>query len=252
MDGEFKDRFQKNWDRYFPGASLPMGFYYANRGEQKSMAKAPKVHRCVIGDLAKVRNGKNLCLGRDAIGCHGGKRYLGFERELMPNFEYFLSYGIPGELEGERYKKTPDLVKKQMKHQPPFTAPADYIIFKRWDNMEEDDQPLVVIFFAPPDVLSGLFTLANFDEPRPQGVISPMGAGCASIVDYPYKELQSPEPRAVLGMFDVSARPCVSSGELSFAVPWPKFVRMVDNMAESFLITGSWRKVRARIKRDNS
>ncbi len=65
-------------------------------------------------------------------------------------------------------------------------------------------------FFCPSDVLSGLFTLASFDESQPYGVIAPFCAGCASIVDYPYKELQSPQPRAVLGMFDVSARPCVS------------------------------------------
>ena len=52
---------------------------------------------------------------------------------------------------------------------------------------------MVAIFFAPPNVLSGLFTLANFDEPLPNGVIAHFGAGCASIVDYPYKELQFSE-----------------------------------------------------------
>ena len=116
--------------------------------------------------------------------------------------------------------------------------------------MEDGDKPLVAIFFAPPDVLSGLFTLANFDEPQPNGVIAPFCAGCASIVDSPYKELKSSEPRAVLGMFDVSARPCVPSSVLTFAVPWSKYVRMVDNMKESLLITKSWNKVRARMKRD--
>jgi len=109
---------------------------------------------------------------------------------------------------------------------------------------------LVIIFFATPDVLSGLFTLANFDAPQPNGVIAPFGAGCATIVDYPYKELKSSEPRAVLGMFDVSARPCVPSTVLTFAVPWPKYVRMVDNMRESFLVTKSWNKVIMRMKRD--
>jgi len=53
----------------------------------------------------------------------------------------------------------------------------------------------------------------------------------------------------VLGMFDVSARPCVGAGELTFTVPWPKFVRMVDNMPDSFLITPSWAKVRNRLRR---
>jgi hypothetical protein len=136
-----------------------------------------------------------------------------------------------------------------LKHQSPFKAPGKYIVFKRWDAMDGGDEPLVVIFFAPADVLAGLFTLANFDAPDPQGVIAPFGSGCSSIVHYPYYELQSPRPRAVLGMFDVSARPCVPAGALTFAVPWPKFVRMVGDMEESFLITGSWSKVQARIKR---
>jgi hypothetical protein len=164
-------------------------------------------------------------------------------------FEYFLSCGIPGEMEGERYKQSPELVREHLKHQAPLQAPATYAVFKRWDNLAEGDDPAVVIFFAPPDVLSGLFTLANFDEADPHGVMAPFGAGCASIVDYPYRELQSGRPRAVLGMFDVSARPCVPAGVLTFAVPWPKFVRMLDNTGESFLITESWNKVRGRLKR---
>jgi len=247
MDNKFKKSFLQDWNKYFPGAELPIGFYYSDKAEIKDMAKPPKGHRCIIGDLVKVRNGKTLIFNNNTIGCGGGKRYLGFESKLAPHFEYFLSCGIPGKLEGERYKNSPETVKELMTHQKPSKAPKDYIVFKRWDNMKEADHPLVVIFFAPPDVLSGLFTLANFDVSQPNGVIAPFCAGCASIVDYPRKELKSPDPRAVLGMFDVSARPFVPSDMLSFAVPWPKFVRMVKNMDESFLITGSWNKVKRRI-----
>jgi uncharacterized protein (DUF169 family) len=250
MDSEFKERFLQNWTTYFPGAELPIGFYYSNSAESKFMAKQPKGHHCMIGDLAKVRKGETRYFNANTIGCNGGKRYCGFESELTPAFEYFLSHGIPGKLEGERYKKSPEMVKELMKHQTPLQAPEDYIIFKRWDCMEDEDNPSVVIFLAPPDVLSGLFTLANFDDVRLNGVIAPFGAGCASIVDYPYKEFKSSENRAVLGMFDVSARPYVPSSTLSFAVPWPKFVRMVDNMKESFLITKSWDKIKARMLRD--
>jgi hypothetical protein len=251
MDTEFKERFLQVWNRYFPGAELPIGFYYADAAEPKVMAKPPKVHRCVIGDLAKVRKGETLCFNNDTIGCGGGKRFLGFDSTLIPNMEYFLSYGIPGKLEGERYKKSPEIVRKNLKHHEAKKAPGDFIVFKRWDHMDDGDNPSVIIFFAPPDVLSGLFTLANYDEPQPNGVITPFCAGCASIVDFPYEELKSAEPRAILGMFDVSARPCVRSTELTFAVPWPKFVRMVDNVEESFLITKSWDKVRMRIIKDS-
>lgn len=51
----------------------------------------------------------------------------------------------------------------------------------------------------------------------------------------------------MIGMFDVSARPYVPKETLTFSVPMNKFIRMVDNMEESFLITHSWEKVKKRI-----
>ncbi len=252
MEAEIKEGFIKRWSKYFPGALLPIGFFYTDTGDPKSMPVPPKGHRCIICDLARVRRGKDLCLDIDSIGCGGGRRYLGFPEAHTTDFEYFLSYGIPGKIDGERYKKSPDLVREHLKHQTPFKAPARYIVFKRWDRFEEDDRPSVIIFFASPDVLSGLFTLANFDEPEPNGVIAPFCAGCASIVDYPYRETSASRRRAVLGMFDVSARPAVPAGVLTFSVPWSKFVRMLHHMDESFLITRSWAKVKNRIRRNVS
>ncbi len=183
----------------------------------------------------------------DSLGCFGGKRYVGFPTETMPDFEYFLSCGIEGKLEGERYKKTPQIVLETFKRQPEFHAPAELIVFKRWDKLDENDQPDVVIFFATSDVLSGLFTLAGFDETDPNAVISPFAAGCGTIVQWPLMEGKSQHPRCVIGMFDVSARPFVGSDTITLAAPMEKFTRMVNNMEESFLITASWEKVRRRI-----
>lgn len=98
-----------------------------------------------------------------------------------------------------------------------------------------------------PDVLSGLFTLMNFDESQPEAVIAPMGSGCSSIVSYPYLEKDSPHPRAVIGMFDPSARPHLPEDALSFSVPMTKFVRMIENMESSFLITDTWKTLQKRI-----
>jgi Uncharacterised ArCR, COG2043 len=126
-------------------------------------------------------------------------------------------------------------------------APARFIVFKRFDMLEQSDDPVAVIFFATPDVLSGLFTLANFDEAEPNGIFCPFSAGCGSIVQYPYLEKDSARPRAVIGMFDVSARPYVPEETLTFAVPMNKFIRMVQNMDESFLITRSWEKVKKKM-----
>jgi hypothetical protein len=167
---------------------------------------------------------------------------------MRPNFEYFLSCGIENKMEGERYKRTPELVAELMKKQEKLKIPGKYIVFKRWDNLNENDNPDVAIFFATSDILSGLFTLANYDQSEPNGTITPFAAGCGSLVYFPYIEKDSQRPRAVMGMFDVSARPCVQEGVLTFSVPMIKFTKMINYMDESFLITDSWKKVQKRIK----
>jgi uncharacterized protein (DUF169 family) len=249
MDIALKEKFLKLWKKYFNNAPLPITFYYTDKPANAELVKPGSVPRCIIGALVKVQQGQSLAFNIDAVGCAGGKRYLGFAEEIMPDFEYFLSCGIPGKLEGERYKKSPEMVKEYMqKHAPIVKAPAKYIVFKRWDNLDAGDNPDVVIFYAEPDVVAGLFTLASFDEAEQNTVIAPFGSGCASIVQYPFMEAKSAHPRAVIGMFDVSARPFMDKNTLAFSVPMSKFKRMVGNMEESFLITPSWAKVQKRIK----
>jgi uncharacterized protein (DUF169 family) len=248
MNRELRRKFEEGWKKYFNAAEIPLVFYYTDQEDKAERVKPPSEHQCLIGVLAKARKGKPVCFDVNSVGCFGGKRYLGFSEEIMPDFEFFLSCGIPGKLEGERYKKTPEIVKETMKLAPKFKAPANFIVFKRWDQLDDADDPEVVIFFAQADVLSGLFTLSSFDEIDPNGVFAPFCAGCGSIVQYPYLERESSRPRCVLGMFDVSARPFVPKDTLTFAVPMNKFVGMIRNLDESFLTTPSWEKVRKRIK----
>jgi hypothetical protein len=247
MDKAARDDFTTKWKSYFGNADLPITFYYTDDAGRAEQVKPGSVHRCIIAALQEVRKGKSMSFSAEAIGCFGGKRYLGFARKIMPNFEYFLSCGIPGKLEGERYKKSPDLVNRAMQYQQAFEAPGRYIVFKRWDMLDAIDDPQVIIFFTVPDVLAGLFTLANFDQEEPNGVIAPFGSGCSSIVYQPYFQRESQHPRAIIGMFDISARPFVAENELSFSAPIAKFLAMVDNMDESFLITKSWKQIRQRL-----
>ncbi len=242
-----KTMFIESWKRHFNDAELPLAFYYTGKPHGAEAVSTPSAHQCMIGVLARARKGTPLCFEADSIGCGGGKRYSGFSDEISPTFEYFLSCGMPGKFEGERYKKTPEIVREMMKITPKFKAPAPYIVFKRFDLLGEADEPDAVVFFATPDVLSGLFTLANFDEIEPNGVFCPFSAGCGSIIQYPYLEKSSDRPRAVIGMFDVSARPFVPKETLTFAAPINKFARMAENMQESFLITKTWEKVKKRI-----
>ncbi len=247
MDEEKRDRFVSQWRKYFGDAELPIVMFYTDESAPVAVSR-PRSGPCVVEMLSVVRKGKTLCLSAKDRMCGGAKRYLGFTGQAPTrDFEYFLSYGIPGKLEGERYKKSPELVRETQRHLQPFRAPRPFIVFKRWDKLSESDALEVIVFLADLDTVSGLFTLANFDEAEPNAVICPFGSGCSSIVYHPYMELQSPHPRCVLGLFDISARPYVGADKLSFAIPFPKFERMVENMDESFLTTSSWGSLRRRM-----
>lgn len=250
MDIQLDEEFRERWRRYFPNAEWPIVFYYTDTVSNQDISESKNEHRCLIFNLNRVREGYTFIFDADSRGCFGGKRYTGYAANLRPDFEYFLSCGIPGKMEGERYKKSPEMVKELLSKDTPFTAPAQYLVFKRWDKLEAEDQPLAVIFFAGADVLSGLFTLANFDATDPHGVVAPFSSGCSSIIKLPLLQARSQHPKCILGMFDVSARPFVPGHTLTFTVPMQRFIEMIGNMQESFLITPSWDEVRARIAKN--
>ena len=245
MDIKLRDKFLILWKKYFNHAELPVTFYFSDDETSAEPAGSLSLPRCVIGALGTVREGKSIYFDAESLRC--GKRFLGFTQEVRPNFNYFLSCGIPNKVRGERYVKTPEMVQEIFDNTPSLIAPAKYIVFKRWDKLDEKDNPQVVIFFAIPDVLSGLFTLARFDETDRGAVQAPFGSGCSAIVQNPYMEQLSENPHPILGMFDPSARVSVPKDMLTLAVPMKKFVKMVDNMEESFLITDTWQKVQQRI-----
>lgn len=247
MDTALKEKFISLWKKFFNNAELPIAFFYSEDAGDVPKAKASNGWRCLVCELSAVRKGEQSYYETDNLGCPGASRYLGYSEKMRPNFEYFLSCGIPGKMEGERYKISPEVVRDMLQHQKTLPAKGKKIIFKRWDKLNENDHPEAVIFFAQGEVLSGLFTLSNFDRTDQYGVVAPFAAGCGSIVHYPYFENQSDDPKAVLGMFDPSARPCVPDNALSFSVPMKKFAKMIGYMEESFLVTDTWTRVQKRI-----
>jgi hypothetical protein len=242
----------EKWKKYFGGAELPLGLFYtddkAYAGFLRPAGKQGEPARCLVGRLADARNGKTVVFSKETAGCPGGARYAGFAAAMGPQFKYFLSCGIPGKMEGERYKKTPEIVEELSRETAAFAAPAKFLVFKRWDKFAGAEEPLVAAVFAEPDTLAGLFTLANYRAADPFGVIVPFSAGCGSLVRYPLLEAGREQPRGVIGMFDPSARPHVGPNVLSFAAPAAKFAQMVEDMDESFLITPTWDRIRERME----
>jgi uncharacterized protein (DUF169 family) len=246
MDINIRDRFIELWKKYFNNTELPITFYYSDSLNGAKEANKPGGHSCMICDLSKVRKGESLGFTQSNIGCGGGQKYSGFSDQLKPGFEYFLSCGKPG-MEGERYKKDPETVRLMLENMPELYKKDKVMIFKRWDELTEDDEPEVAIFFNKPDVISGLFMLANYDFVGNSGAISPFSSGCGSIILYPYMEKDKEKPRSIIGMFDPSARPCVKENEMTFATPVKRLVQMMDFFEESFLITNTWDTMNKRI-----
>ena len=67
------------------------------------------------------------------------------------------------------------------------------------------------------------------------------------LVGFAMKELKSHDTKAVIGLFDPSARICVKPHILSFSTPWPKFKTMIENMDTCCLNTPVWDKIRKRL-----
>ncbi len=227
---------------------LPIGVFYSN-DKPDGITPNEGIHGCMIGYLKNVRKkGETVYFDKDHFGCPGGAYYMGFREIPRPNIEYFLSCGIPGEMEGERYIKTPELARQYFDNMKPRRAPSNFCIFKPIDKFKIDEVPEVVVFFVTPDILSGLFTLTNYALERTDAILAPFGSGCSTILTYPLKYEELKLPYAFIGMLDVSARPMVEEHIITLSMSYSIFVKLLENVTGSFLETESWKKVYNRIK----
>ncbi len=229
---------------------------------------------CVMWMLAGAAKGKTAVFSEDTYGCWGGGVGLGFGNQYVkfPGgtgcFNYFLSTGndeweqgkaVANQVEGymtkdsledfrkgERYVKTPELVDDFVKNLPIMEPPAKYAVFKPLSQVDgKEEKPEIVVFLAPPDQLSALVILANYGRKGNENVIIPYAAGCQTIGIYPFQEARSENPRAVVGLTDISARENLKKqldrDLFSFAVPWKMFQEMEGDVEGSFLQRRTWK-----------
>ncbi len=249
MNPEFKASFQKKWNEYFPGVDLPIISYYSNDLKEADFPDQPKPNKkgytCIFSQLATVRRGRARAFNQDNLGCWGARVTLGFGQEIsQAEKDYTLDFLV----NVERFRKSEEIALATFAANPPLTAKGRYIVFKRWDLLSREDRPQVVSFFGKADTMAGLLALANYDRIDPHGVMVPFGSGCDSMIGFPMKELESDEPRAVLGGLDPGMRVCIKPDLLVFSVPWPRFRAMVENMDECFLSTTMWEALARRME----
>ncbi len=228
---------------------------------------------CVMWLLAGAAKGRVAACDRETFGCFGGGVGFGFgdQYKNFPGgeecFHRFLSIGnatwekgravaeqikphMQAEaheefVQGERYLKTPEQVRRFTGELPITEIPTRYVVLKPLSEVDpETETPQSVTFFVTPHQLSALTVLANFDAPSNETVIVPFAAGCQSISIYPYCEALRDHPRAVMGMVDLSARlnlrKALGDNIFSFSMPYRLFERMEQNVEGSFLERPTW------------
>jgi hypothetical protein len=205
---------------------------------------------CVIGNIWRARKKQTTAyFDKEHFGCLGGAFYLGFLKPQLNFITYYVSTGIPDQMEGERYLESPEVTRDFFTTIDPRPAPSRYCVFKRITQFKAGTQPELVTFFARAEVVSGLNQLATFVTNDFEAVLSPFGAGGSNIVTWPLRYLAQGKLKAVLGGWDPSDRKFLKTDEITFTVPVEMFNRMVNRWPESFLTTKTWATVRKKIDR---
>ncbi len=216
-------------------APLPIAFWY---GDTAVNAES-RVPRCMIGAIRKVCDGNALTLTAENVQCGGGGLYTAF-RPMQERVPTFVS-------EIEHYKQTPEQVRQYVESLDIEITDKSYLNFVRVDKLTSWEGVEAVVFFATPDILSGLCTWTFFDNDAEDAIVTKFASGCAAVVSFATVENRKGGRRCFLGMFDPSARPLVPKNELTFAVPMSRFREMLATMSDSALYQHAFSVVRRRI-----
>lgn len=218
-------------------APLPIAFGYSD----KAVTEIKKVPKCIIGAISKVRNGDSLTLCEENVLCGGGGLYTAF-REMPDRVPTFVS-------EIEHYKKSKEMVVDYVESLDIHISEKTYLNFVRVDKLEDWSNAEALLFFATPDMLSGLCTWAFYDNNSSDAVTTLFASGCAAIVTFAINEHRKNGKRCFLGMLDPSARPLVPENELTLTIPMSRFKEMLETMNDSALFQKAFSIIKKRINK---
>ena len=138
---KFVEHFREAFGEAVP---LPIALWYGDT----AVAANSRVPRCMVGAIRKVCNGDSLTLTTENVQCGGGGLYTAF-RSMPDRVPLFVS-------ETEHYKRTPDMVREYVAGLDLEITDKPYLNFVRIDRLDTWNGVEAVVFFATPDVLSGL------------------------------------------------------------------------------------------------
>ena len=203
---------------------------------------------CVVALIKAASKGRVAVATNDTTVCLGGKAGTGFQGYERGWIEYFLSTGNDSIPKSERYKKTPELARNFTETIPRVTA-GKCLVMKPLEMVAEGERPECIVFLVNADQMSGLVTLANYDQATQNNVEVHFASGCGQALLYPLSAEQKGEKTCYIGLTDPSARKVTGKDLLSFSIPYSRFLEMEQEADGSFLTTDTWEIIRERIGR---
>jgi uncharacterized protein (DUF169 family) len=217
--------------------------------EAVQLKPSKEAHGCSLTALRAAAKGETVYLSKETPGCPGMKSGMGFadSTNIPGGIEYFLSCGRgEGFPNGERLKKTPEVAKSYYEGLPKGVMNNKYIIFKPLEELDKEKASLVT-FLVNPDQLSALITLHSFETDSVDTAYMPMSSGCSTIVKIPLAEMKKDNPRAIIGLVDIWARPLFDADILAFTVSYKEFEKMESNANDCFFQVETWEGVKERL-----
>lgn len=207
---------------------------------------------CVIGHIWRARKKHSQAwFSAERFGCAGAAFYLGYLKPQTDAICAYVSSGFPGVMEGEHYVADSQACRRLFEEMDPLPAGGRYCVFKPLDTLAQGEKPELVMFFARPEIMSGLHFLSTYLTNDLHAVATPFGAGCTYLVTFARQFAARGERKAVLGGWDPSCRKYYKTDELSFSVTWPLFEDMLARWQDSFLTRQAWRICRKKIALSN-
>ena len=197
----------------------------------------------VQGHTLVVRRGEGD-FAQPRHGCPGMQRAFGLEKTYPPWMANFLTDGKNGAPMGEGLKATPALAEEFLDRAQPPVFKQDAVLMGPL-KPERFSEARSLTFFADPDRLSALMTLAAYHSSDPEEIAAPFSSGCALML----RELESfGRDRAVLGCTDVAMRRHLPPELLCLTVTPQRFARMLEVPEASFMFGEWWAELLAARK----
>ena len=194
--------------------------------------------RWVAGVTVIVRRGDDT-FEAPRHGCPGLQRALGLSASYPPWMANFLTDGANGAPMGEGLKASAALAQQFIDQARAPEPSGDTMLMgplklERWQDVR------TVTFFADPDRLSALMTLAQYWSGRGDEIAAPFSSGCGLM----WRELVNQDrDRAILGCTDIAMRRHLPADLLSLSVSPARFEQMLTYPDGAFLTREWWHEL---------